>query len=299
MPRALLEVVQLSRQIARRAAGDAGRGAVRSRQLFAMTLRAVETRSKAPAFRHRAKRHIDDETGMGIAQLLTVHIHRRLDQPGADGLACVVLVRQPQSFLAAHPGDGRGFHHLDRHRRRQGSIIGRGLGHLSRRHRLGEAHHLKGIGLARLRTFAGAVFHVAQLAGEIVGVKARDIGVLRPPLAIGIMTGRAGGDATALIAGGDQRRHRGVIARIPVGGWGVVRAADLAAGEVPARARQGEKRAVIPGRARLILRCGHGIGPIWIGRGRIGSGRFCLAGCACQKQQENQLFHGDSSPTPR
>ncbi len=215
---ALLEVIQLSRQIAGRAAGDAGRGAACAGQVFAMTSRAIQPGGETPAFGHRARRHIGDEARMGIAQLLAVHIHRCLDQPLANGLMRAALVRQPQSFLAQHSGHCLGFHHLDRHGRRQGGVIGGGLCNLRRRHRLGKADHLAGIGLARLGTFARSVLHVAQLPRQVIRIQSGDVGVLRPPLAIGIMAAGAGGDAAHRIAGRNQRRHDGMVVRIPVCG---------------------------------------------------------------------------------
>ena len=201
---------------------------------------------------------------MRIAQHVgRLTIDRHLDDALANRLLAGFgsFKRQIQTCSALHLRGGRALDHLDPRRPgNRGEVIGRGLdllvGHL-----FGDIGHGGRIALLRLAALAGTRLEVVHGVDEVLCTQARYWRVLGPALAVGIVAQRTGDDAAGRIALLHDRRHQGVLVRVPVR-RAIGPAADLGAGKALGGARQGVDLGVhrrrCGGRGH---RHGDGIGP--------------------------------------
>ena len=279
VPVAALHVVELPRDIARRAAGDC-RNRAHSTQIGTVADRAGghlvalgrgAVHDQGLALPEAARRHIGDEARARVAQDLgLVRLLGRFDDAVADRLGARIGAVDRKEHPALGPGlrHGGGFHDPDPRRDRDRCEVFGGDPDFLVGHRLREILHQTRVGLTRVGRLSRAVAEIDHLLHEVFVGQAGDVGVFRTTLAVGIVTQAAGIDLwlRRLLALGDDVGHRRMVLGEPVGR--AIAVGDLRAGERELRSRKGVQLHVV----KFLLRIGLSPRRVWRRRRHVAVG---------------------------
>ena len=148
---------------------------------------------------------------MRVAQFDALFVLGDFDDPLADRLGAAVRMLKSTRALEIGSRNGIGLDHAGPLDQLEAGEIGARLPHFLVGQNLGEADHRR-----RARAAARAAFEIRQLAGEIRRCRAGQSRILRMAVPVGQVAADAGADRGA-VAVGDDRRHRRMLVREPIG----------------------------------------------------------------------------------